>query len=558
MALWAPDIEPPAEWLVPAILYQDKIATFAPEPHLDESDGQVARRMERILGDLYEPVSLPATFHGSEFVLDEIRSRLDGWMAMAGRMDPSRSSFISRWRDRVLKLSSVRGSKVHQLHEIDAKLGPMKESFSSLRSRLAGLEEGLSAAVVEMEALKAAARPGNELAKAARRAAVSPIVERMRPLLDRRMLLDRRSDEFSQVSRQIDALRIEIRDAQREHSNPRNPALEGKGREVADLRAQVIRLKLEFSPLASEVGELSRRRASVLEWLDAPYGRNDSSGLDPGFSAGDLWALPSELDTIAVGKVYGDLFKFLATDARLWVATRPDRSYAGTLVGPRFVVEDVMMILARHLSERRDYCSLMTRNDRVEALRRNMSWTDGVVTVAWFLPSPLTTDLAAVREFRERHEDELRVLRSHLRVPLYGAETPQELESAIRDIEKSCGDASREISRALELDRRVGLKHVRGSISSELRSSASDILSAAALGSIPVLSSAFSAGEALSELPLGLTVAGVTLAGKAAVDTYRAHTARKRITKPFLYSYEAMRTLGREPARPLRRRPPSR
>lgn len=28
VALWAPDIEPPADWLVPAILYQDKIRTF--------------------------------------------------------------------------------------------------------------------------------------------------------------------------------------------------------------------------------------------------------------------------------------------------------------------------------------------------------------------------------------------------------------------------------------------------------------------------------------------------------------------------------------------------
>lgn len=48
VALWAPDIEPPDDWLVPAILYQDKIATFAPEPYLDDRDGRASRRIAKV------------------------------------------------------------------------------------------------------------------------------------------------------------------------------------------------------------------------------------------------------------------------------------------------------------------------------------------------------------------------------------------------------------------------------------------------------------------------------------------------------------------------------
>lgn len=124
--------------------------------------------------------------------------------------------------------------------------------------------------------------------------------------------------------------------------------------------------------------------------------------------------------------MYGHLFEFLATEGRLWVATRPDRAYAGTLVGPRFVIDDVMMILARYVSEERDDCVLMTRSDYAETAFRSSEPMKSAATVFWHLPTPRTNDLEAVRMFRERHEAELEAPRQHLRTPIESAETPQE------------------------------------------------------------------------------------------------------------------------------------
>lgn len=543
MALWAPDIEPPADWLVPAILYQDKIATFAPEPYLDERDGQVARRMKQTLRDLYEPVSLPATFQGNESALEELRSRLPGWIEMARRLDPYETSYVSRWRGRALKFNAVSSIKAGRIREIDDALRTLEGPVRGLESRLSELHARLYSAEHELEGLKAAAKPDNQAAKIARRAAVTPLLERMRPMLDRRRSLDPRSEEFARVSRQIDSLRIEIREAQRAHSNPRNAAVEEMGAKVGDLRAQITSLRKQLVPLKLEISPLTRERELLRQWIAAPYVENDRWPLDRGFRASDLWGLPHELDTIASGKVYGRLFEFLATEGRLWVATRPDRSYAGTLVGPRFVIEDVMMILARHVSEMRNDCVLMTRNDCAPTFWRSVGPVNSVATVFWLLPAPRTSDLEAVRMFRKRHEAELEHLRAHLRAPIEAAETTQELEDAVRDIEAACKEASREISRALDLDRRVGLRHVRGSIVSEIGATLGDLATAAALGTIPVLSSAFSAGGASTGIPSGLLVAGVTLTGRTALDVYRAHSERKRIAYPFLYSYEAIRRL---------------
>ena len=543
VALWAPDIEPPADWLVPAILYQDKVAIFAPEPYLDERDGRVSRRMKNILGDLYEPVSLPATFHGNEVALQEFRNRLPTWIERAARIDPQRKTYISRWADRALQFEVVRGSKARRLMETDETFRALEGSVRKLKDRLTQLDASLRSAEKELEALKAAARVSNEASRNARRIATQPLVERIRPLMDHRATVDPNSEEHEQISRELELLRINIRRARRAHSNPRNAALEATGKKVGDLRAQVADARKKLFEPERQLSKLRQERVRDKKWIDTPYGDNDRSALDPGFRAEQLWGLPRELDTIAVGKVYGPLFEFLATEGRLWVATRPDRSYAGTLVGPKFVVEDVMMIMARHVSEERSDCVLMTRGNCAESLRRNAGIPSSVATISWLLPTPRTNDLQAVRSFRERHEAELQDLRTYLRASVTSAETPKELEDAVREIEASCQQASCEIARALALDRRIGLTHVRESVVSEVGSTLRDVTTAAALGSIPVLSSVFNTGDAISGIPSGLVVAGIALAGRAAVDSARAHVVRRRIPSPFLYSYEAIRDL---------------
>jgi hypothetical protein len=58
VALWEPDIRPPLAWLVPSVLYQEKISTLAPHADPMDRDGREAYDLKQQLGELYEPLSL--------------------------------------------------------------------------------------------------------------------------------------------------------------------------------------------------------------------------------------------------------------------------------------------------------------------------------------------------------------------------------------------------------------------------------------------------------------------------------------------------------------------
>lgn len=102
-----------------------------------------------------------------------------------------------------------------------------------------------------------------------------------------------------------------------------------------------------------------------------------------------------------------------------------------------------------------------------------------------------------------------------------------------------------EISRALELNRRVGLAYVRGSVVSEVGASVRDTAVAAGLGAIPALHAAMDVGDPLAGAPAGLMVTGATLTAMTAINSVRAWSARRRVPSPFLYTYEALRASER-------------
>src|ERR1700683_3490892 len=90
VALWSPDITPPDDWLIPALLYQERIATFAPLPYLRDVDGREARRLQDLLGDLYEPVHFvtgdgPDHQSGRMFT-DLVRAYLPLWLSHVQRI----------------------------------------------------------------------------------------------------------------------------------------------------------------------------------------------------------------------------------------------------------------------------------------------------------------------------------------------------------------------------------------------------------------------------------------------------------------------------------------
>lgn len=524
VALWAPDIEPPDDWLVPAILYQDKIATFAPEPYLDDRDGRASRRIERLLGDLYEPVSLPAAFAQGSHVERELQARVPHWIATALRLDPRRHNYIGRWADRAQGFDRRRREVLQQVDEIPSMIQDLRK------------EERRVAEALEQQ--RALVRLEEDRLASMKAAPFAPLVERIRVMRQRRSKLDRTSEEYADVCRVLDELRVQIEATRRSADYPKSE-IRAFAERIEGMRSDLRGTESRLSALRYKIEQLLSQREKHRNWIDRPW-----EG-DREFTAANLWALPPELDTIAVGKIYGPIFEFLASSAGMWVAGRPDISYVGTLVGPRFVVEDIMLIIAAHIAADRDDCVLLLSEQRRRALSAPTDALTAAAAVTWLLPVPQTSDLSAVRLFRDQHADELESLRMYIQAPLSSAVTFEDLQDAIRDIQISCQSAAREISRALELNRRVGLAYIRGSVVSEVGASVRDTAVAAGLGAIPALHAAMDVGDPLAGAPAGLMVTGATLTAMTAVNSVRAWSARRRVPSPFLYTYEALRASER-------------
>ena len=539
VALWAPDIEPPDDWLVPAILYQDKIATFAPEPCLDDRDGRASRRIKQVLGDLYEAVSLPATFANDGYIEHELRARVSSWIMTARRIDPKSDSYIGRWADRAEGFDRRRQDVLRQLNEITSMIQEAQSQEARVAEALKQQQAHMRLEEDRLESMKVVARPSIKAAKLARREELDPLVKQVRVLWQRRRGLDRGSEDYRDVCRILDELRAQIDATRRSEDHPGASEIRDLEERIRGIGSELRNTTTKLNALRGATERLLRRRERQRSWIDCPWAN------DREFSAGDLWNLPPELDTIAVGKIYGRVFHFLASSAAMWVAGRRDRPYAGTLVGPRFVIDDIMLIVASHVAADRDDCVLMLSEQRRRALSAPTDALAAAAAVTWLLPVPQASDLSAVRSFRDQHADELEVLRRYIQKPLSSAATLQDLQDAIRDIQVSCQSAAREISRALELDRHVGLAYIRGSVVSEVGTSVRDTAVAAGLGTIPVLQTVMDVGNPLVGAPAGLLVTGVTLTALTAINSIRAWSARRRVPSPFLYTYEALRASER-------------
>ena len=82
VALWERDIRPPLAWLVPSVLYQEKISTLAPLTDGPDRDGRETFELKQQLGELYVPLSLSQVLHEPvhlEALLGLLRSRLPVW-----------------------------------------------------------------------------------------------------------------------------------------------------------------------------------------------------------------------------------------------------------------------------------------------------------------------------------------------------------------------------------------------------------------------------------------------------------------------------------------------
>lgn len=134
--------------------------------------------------------------------------------------------------------------------------------------------------------------------------------------------------------------------------------------------------------------------------LELESGRELRLGKDDSYES-----LPPVLDTIAAGKLTNSIFEFLATRGGMWISLRRDHLYEATLVGPRWVVRDVLNIAAEW------YCARTEGWVSMSSSSRNLGSpnTDEISApellafgITWLLPVPPRGDSESSRGFPAR------------------------------------------------------------------------------------------------------------------------------------------------------------
>lgn len=118
VALWAPDIRPPDDWLVPAVLYQERIATIAPFGSDRNVDSQTVDDLREQLGELWQAVrfgkpSRDLTRETS--LLPFLQERLALWVQFATSTPHLKNdAFTQAWLERVNNWPDIRKKRLRR------------------------------------------------------------------------------------------------------------------------------------------------------------------------------------------------------------------------------------------------------------------------------------------------------------------------------------------------------------------------------------------------------------------------------------------------------------
>lgn len=550
IALWAPDITPPDEWLIPALLYQERIATFAPLPYLRDADGEEARRLENLVGDLYEPVHF-ATGRGTDpgtdhMFCDIVRTSLPLWLSYAeGILDREPDlwlrSWVSRvngWPDRFGRLHDLYHEATEELRQARHALAETEAHHQRLQAEMTQRNTELTSQMDELkEQLRAERRTRQER--------LAPLkAERESLLRDRRNANPNADAKLRAVNAELKAVSESLRSTSR--ASQRYGRLRSEQSLLAALlQTSATSVAAAKRTLTQAANRLDRQRG----YLDRPWSgeRRLVSWLD----SRRIDTRPPGLDTIAFGKVYGPVFEFLANDCGMWVAEDPDRRYAGTLVGPRQVVREIIEILAECHAATRPGWVLMSKLRAQAPLCA--SGDDEIVSLIlpYVLPAPCPrpTDnsserdsyLAAVTRFRRNHEDELQILRDAMARELPAQLAARSLAEATQAIRESMAGPLAEISRALSLDRQLGLKPVGVKVIQHLGHGAIGLAlsTAAAAIATPLVGDTIGLQSTAAAVIGGSIIGFTTMTTSSVADLYRRRTLTRRIERsPYRYLYD--------------------
>jgi hypothetical protein len=549
IALWEPDISPPADWLVPAVLYQDRISTIAPLGDLSDRDSMQAREMRAELGDLYQPLSMLDFFPDGGEILSLLESRLPLWVSwMETLADRTDNFFTRRWVRQCSGWPARRQFLEAAVPAADAARQAASERVRALVGRCEYLGKQTALARAEVARLADELRPGLVGDKELRRAAYAGALARRSAIISRggRWGQDRDADAA------IRAIDQELKDIQRSFS----VAPLAAARQRYDEARRILGQRQETEQAAAaelrsarhQLKEAASRLERARDYRDRPWGTDVL--IDPWLRPEFLHErLPPGLETIGPGKVYNEVFEFLATEGGMWVSRSDRVPYAGTLVGPRRVVEDVIAVLAEYYCASHRGWVLMSAASQPQAVRPEVSGALELVTLAarWVLPAPANATVAQALDFRRTHEGELAEVRQALSASIPDLSSLDDLQEAISAMAAGAAEPLKAIERALEAQRSVSLQATGVTVFRKTVSGARNLAAGLAAGVVasPVL------GNTIGLSGIEATVGGgtaLTMAGLAAYQA-RSRNSLGRLTReigsgPYRYVYELGKRFG--------------
>jgi hypothetical protein len=580
-ALWTPDIAPPKRWLLPAVLYQDRISTFAPWPDLEDINGRASEELRRELGDdLYQPLRLAEALHGGEELTEIVRGELALWRAQLAQMHPGPLTWewIDRGPDRQRRLVRNQTELEIQISAAQVALAAAKADVEECQRAVGEVqtrhEPEFAAERARLEAERAAEKARHAASKARRRDELKHLTQPLEEATSQLKQLSRTDPRWAAVAARRDELVAQLKAV----AVDQRPTPRSKSSETARQPASAAKIALieamsalntaeaEASSLGLELRRLEGLAGNVRRDIHEPWIGERSAPQWSWLRAEDPSSeLPHELDTIAAGKLDSDLFHLLAGEGGFWVHTPPDRypsrEWIGldgsdrglwrdlrpdrsrrrlrTLIGPRPIVAKLLDLLGQwHALTTPGWVSMSSENGLAPGGLRE----DARLCVALQVVLPVPdVPLSKAVAFRLHHEEELARMRAALQEVVPADVSADDYMDHLR---QTMAEPLAEIELALRSSPRLSARRVRTAIvhAAAQHGRETAIGLAAATVAIPVFGNTISA-EGVGAVTLGT----VALTGTRAIvggvrGRRRALAAQERMeAHPFRYIYELNR-----------------
>lgn len=557
-AIWEPETTPPDSWLLPAVLYQDRISTFAPlggSPTLEDGE---ASRLEAVLGDVYRRFSVHQLdlwgLQSDHYFASTVENLAPYWhhqvKALAAKTgDPH----LRLWVNRVSPAAKEArvASRDSLLREISQVRREIELLEGSTQQERAELEKRHREAVNAYDDAFEASRGARAELKSWRRERFEPFSSRREELIrlvrqlrrtrpgsvrDSRHLVASISQEIEELTEQLRAIAAD----EEIHVPPRPEIVT-----VSILKGEVSRLAEDILRLDS-LGLVAKRRLADLEQRLKSLEDSPIVAAPGPLSSLVVAAMRSpHFDTLAFGKIPDGLFEALSTHAGLWILETNRRWFERYLVGPTLIIRDVLALVAERFCEMNPDWVTVTSDKGLLPLPNHVSQRQALAIQA-LLPAPQRGSLPDAVAFRRRHEEELAAVRRLLGARLAVSQAT-DLQDSISEMRHGLAEPLHEIRRALDADARLKLSWVKqstvGAVRGNIKDAAGGILAGATAS--PFFGNTLDATGIAAGLTGGLMVSTTVIAGRLAGLWYERHRLSRRVEGgPLRYVYHLGQELG--------------